>query len=90
MAGYKPRKACWITLGLRVPGVILVTGIPFPIYDLVEAMDNVESTSVARDPFPTTRILTADGVISLMGRVLGNPRMEGDRAHAIPRRPVSC
>ncbi len=59
--------------GFEFLGVILVTAIPFGIYDLVEAMDNVESAAVAGDPFPTTRVLTADGVISLMGCLMGNP-----------------
>ena len=54
-------------------GVILVTAIPFGIYDLVEAIDNVESASVAGDSFPTTRVLTADGVVSLIGCLMGNP-----------------
>ncbi|HSJ02837.1 MAG: regulator [Verrucomicrobium sp.] len=59
--------------GFQFLGVILVTAIPFGIYDLVEALDNVESAAVAGDEFPTTRVLTADGVISLIGCVLGNP-----------------
>ncbi|MDB6111428.1 MAG: regulator [Pedosphaera sp.] len=59
--------------GFEFLGVILVTAIPFGIYDLVEAMDNVESASVAGDNFPTTRVLTADGVISLIGCLMGNP-----------------
>ncbi len=59
--------------GFEFIGVILVTAIPFGIYDLVEAMDNVESAEVAGDAFPTTRVLTADGVISLIGCVMGNP-----------------
>ena len=59
--------------GFEFLGVILVTAIPFGIYDLVEAMDNVESASAAGDQFPTTRVLTADGVISLMGCLMGNP-----------------
>jgi AGZA family xanthine/uracil permease-like MFS transporter len=80
-------KDSFATLGLHAPvpefahvfggfdyiGVILVTAIPFGIYDLVEAMDNVESASAAGDSFPTTRVLTADGVISLIGCLLGNP-----------------
>ncbi len=53
--------------------VILVTAIPFGIYDLVEAMDNVVSASAAGDEYPTTRVLTADGVISLIGCLFGNP-----------------
>ena len=51
----------------------MVTAIPFGIYDLVEAMDNVESAAAAGDSFPTTQVLTADGVISLIGCLLGNP-----------------
>jgi len=59
--------------GFKYIGVILVTAIPFGIYDLIEALDNVESAAAAGDSFPTTRVLTADGVISLIGCLLGNP-----------------
>lgn len=59
--------------GFQFLGVILVTAIPFGIYDLVEAIDNVESAAVAGDSFPTTRVLTADGVVSLIGCLMGNP-----------------
>ncbi|HEY6563767.1 MAG TPA: hypothetical protein VIY86_04685, partial [Pirellulaceae bacterium] len=53
--------------------VILITAIPFGIYDLVEAMDNVVSAQAAGDEYPTTKVLTADGVISLIGCLMGNP-----------------
>lgn len=59
--------------GFEFLGAILVTAIPFGIYDLVEALDNVESAAVAGDSFPTTRVLTADGVVSLIGCLMGNP-----------------
>jgi AGZA family xanthine/uracil permease-like MFS transporter len=59
--------------GFEFLGVILVTAIPFGIYDLVEAMDNVESAAAGGDSFPTTRVLSADGVISLIGCLMGNP-----------------
>jgi AGZA family xanthine/uracil permease-like MFS transporter len=59
--------------GFEFLGVILVTAIPFGIYDLVEALDNVESAAAAGDSFPTTRVLTADGIISLIGCCMGNP-----------------
>lgn len=59
--------------GFEYIGVILVTAIPFGIYDLVEAMDNVESAAAAGDEFPTTRVLTADGAVSLVGCLMGNP-----------------
>src|SRR5271156_5894209 len=59
--------------GFEFLGVILVTAIPFGIYDLVEAMDNVESAEAGGDAYPTTRVLTADGVVSLIGCLMGNP-----------------
>ena len=59
--------------GFEFLGVILVTAIPFGIYDLVEAMDNVESAEAAGDEYPTTSVLTADGVVSLIGCLMGNP-----------------
>ena len=59
--------------GFQYLGVILVTAIPFGIYDLVEALDNVESASAAGDEYSTTRVLTADGVVSLIGCMMGNP-----------------
>lgn len=59
--------------GFEFLGIILITAIPFGIYDLVECMDNVESAAVAGDEYPTTRVLTADGVISLIGCCMGNP-----------------
>ena len=57
----------YVFSGFEFLGVILITAIPFGIYDLVEAIDNVESAAVAGDSFPTTRVLTADGVVSLIG-----------------------
>src|SRR5947199_10780300 len=59
--------------GFEFLGIILVTAIPFGIYDLVEAMDNVESAEAAGDEYPTTRVLTAAGVVSLIGCLMGNP-----------------
>ena len=59
--------------GFEFLGLILITAIPFGIYDLVEAMDNVESAAAAGDSYPTTRVLTADGVVSLIGCLMGNP-----------------
>ncbi|MFO1069797.1 MAG: hypothetical protein U1E14_14860 [Geminicoccaceae bacterium] len=59
--------------GFEFIGVILVTAIPFGVYDLVEAMDNVESAEAGGDAYPTTRVLTADGVVSLIGCLMGNP-----------------
>jgi len=43
--------------GFKYLAVILVTAVPFGIYDLVEAMDNVESAEAGGDPFPCPHIL---------------------------------
>jgi AGZA family xanthine/uracil permease-like MFS transporter len=61
--------------GFEFLGVLLVTAIPFGLYDLIEALDNVESAAVAGDSFPTTRVLCADGVVSLLGCLVGCPFM---------------
>src|ERR1700741_1900028 len=59
--------------GFEFLGVILVTAIPFGIYDLVEAMDNVETAEAACHEYPTTRVPTADCFVSLIGCLMGNP-----------------
>ena len=63
----------YVFSGFEYLGIILVTAVPFGIYDLVEAMDNVESAEAAGDAYPTTRVLTADGIVSLIGCMMGNP-----------------
>ena len=69
-----PQPAGWHTFGgFEYIGTILVTAIPFGVYDLVEAMDNVESAEAAGDSYPTTRVLTADGIFSCIGALMGNP-----------------
>lgn len=59
--------------GFEFLGLILVTAIPFGIYDLVEAMDNVESAEAAGDSYNTREAITAIGVVSLIGTLLGSP-----------------
>jgi adenine/guanine/hypoxanthine permease len=69
-----PVPAGWHTFGgFEYIGTILVTAVPFGVYDLVEAMDNVESAEAAGDSYPTTRVLTADGIVSCIGALMGNP-----------------
>ncbi len=68
-----PTKLVMGGLNWKLLSTILVTAIPFGIYDLVEAMDNVVSAAAAGDSYPTTRVLTADGIVSLIGCLMGNP-----------------
>ena len=59
--------------GFEFLGVLLITAIPFGLYDLVEAIDNVESAAAAGDEFSTRQVLVADGVVSMIGCLMGNP-----------------
>jgi AGZA family xanthine/uracil permease-like MFS transporter len=59
--------------GFEYLGLLIVTAIPFGVYDLVEALDNVESAAAAGDKYATRRILLTDGVVSLIGGLMGNP-----------------
>ena len=59
--------------GFEYLGLLIVTAIPFGIYDLVEALDNVESAAVAGDKFSTRRVLLTDGTASMIGCLMGNP-----------------
>lgn len=52
---------------------LLVTAIPFGVYDFIEAMDNVESASAAGDDYNVREVLVVDGVNSLIGTILGSP-----------------
>ena len=52
---------------------ILITAIPFGVYDFVEAMDNVESAAVAGDEYSEKEVIGAEGIISLVGTMLGSP-----------------
>lgn len=50
---------------------LLVTAIPFGVYDFIEAMDNVESASTAGDNYSVKEALMVEGSISLLGTTLG-------------------
>ena len=52
---------------------LLVTAIPFGVYDFIEAMDNVESAAAAGDEYNVREVLIVDGVGSLVGTMLGSP-----------------
>lgn len=52
---------------------LLVTAIPFGIYDFLEALDNVESASAAGDEYNVREVLFVDGITSLIGTLLGSP-----------------
>ncbi|MGQ0604534.1 MAG: regulator [Anaerolineales bacterium] len=51
---------------------LLVTAIPFGVYDFIEAMDNVESAAAAGDEYSVREVLFVDGFNSLIGTCLGS------------------
>ena len=59
--------------GREFLALVLVTAIPFGIYDFIEAMDNVESASAAGDEYSVREAVSAEGIISLIGTLLGSP-----------------
>lgn len=59
--------------GREFLGLVVVTAIPFGIYDFIEAMDNVESASAAGDEYSVREAVGAEGIISLIGTLLGSP-----------------
>ena len=59
--------------GRGLLSIVIVTAIPFGIYDFIEAMDNVESASAAGDEYSVREAVGAEGIISLIGTLLGSP-----------------
>ncbi|MBT3905097.1 MAG: regulator [Rhodospirillaceae bacterium] len=59
--------------GFEFLAFIIVTAIPFGVYDFIEAMDNVESASAAGDEYSVKETLMAEGGISLVGTLFGSP-----------------
>jgi len=59
--------------GLRNVAPLLITAIPFGVYDFIEAMDNVESAAVAGDEYSVREVLLVEGAASITGTLLGSP-----------------
>lgn len=52
---------------------LIATAIPYGIYDVVEAMDNVESAEAAGDSYSIRQVLFFAGTASLVGTAIGSP-----------------
>lgn len=59
--------------GLSNVAPLLVTAIPFGVYDFIEAMDNVESAATAGDEYNVRDVLLVEGTASMIGTVMGSP-----------------
>ena len=62
-----------LVAGFKNIAPLLVTAIPFGVYDFIEAMDNVESASAAGDEYSVREVLFVDGFNSIIGTILGSP-----------------
>ena len=61
-----------LVAGFKNIAPLLVTAIPFGVYDFIEAMDNVESASAAGDEYSVREVLLVDGINSIIGTLLGS------------------
>lgn len=52
---------------------LIATAVPYGIYDVVEAMDNVESAEAAGDSYSIRAVLLTEGTASLIGTAIGSP-----------------
>jgi len=62
-----------LLVGFENIAPLLVTAIPFGVYDFVEAMDNVESAAAAGDEYNVREVILVDGIASVVGTFLGSP-----------------
>ncbi len=73
-----------VRLGIPLPSIdhlirgfaniapLLVTAIPFGVYDFIEGMDNVESAAAAGDEYNVREVIIVDGIGSIIGTLLGS------------------
>lgn len=58
--------------GMSTAAPFLIAAIPMGIYNFLESIDNLESAEVAGDKYPTTPLLLADGLSSVVSSMFGN------------------
>ena len=61
-----------LAIGFKNIAPLLVTAIPFGVYDFIEAMDNVESAAAAGDEYDVREVVLVDGIGSVIGTLLGS------------------
>lgn len=61
-----------LIMGFQNIAPLLVTAIPFGVYDFIEAMDNVESAAAAGDEYDVREVVLVDGIGSIIGTLLGS------------------
>lgn len=59
--------------GLGVAGPYLASAIPLALANYVFDLENIEGAHAAGDPYPTRRVMLANGGTSMVGALMGNP-----------------
>lgn len=59
--------------GLQNSSSLLLTAIPFGIYNFIETIDNVESAAASGDDYNLTEALFIDGMSTVISSVMGSP-----------------
>ncbi len=62
-----------LTRGFAHIAPLLVTAIPFGIYNFMEAINNVESAAAAGDEYNVTEVCLIDGIGTMAGTIMGSP-----------------
>ncbi len=71
-AGFPLPAIDQLAIGFKNIAPLLVTAIPFGVYDFIEAMDNVESAAAAGDEYSAREVILVDGIGSIIGTLLGS------------------
>lgn len=74
-AGFNPPKLHINNFleGLQVAAPYLASAVPLALANYVFDLENIESAHAAGDPYPTRRVMIANGCSSMLGAVMGNP-----------------
>ncbi|MDD0824282.1 xanthine permease [Mannheimia sp. AT1] len=59
--------------GIRHAGPYLASAVPLALANYVFDLENIESAHAAGDPYPTRRVMLANGGSSMFGALMGNP-----------------
>lgn len=59
--------------GLTVAAPYLASAVPLALANYVFDLENIESAHAAGDPYPTRRVMIANGCSTMFGALMGNP-----------------
>lgn len=74
-AGFNPPKLHISNFleGAQMAAPYLASAVPLALANYVFDLENIESAHAAGDPYPTRRVMIANGCSSMFGAIMGNP-----------------